>query len=115
MDMNDRPSPGSRREALARLRTLTAGVAVTGIAATAGFAFVAASGTHGTSSQTLTSANGTSRSRGTSSDPRAATTPGRQPATDQATGDGFQLPFFGNGAQAPTVGSGRSHVTTGGS
>lgn len=115
MDMNDRPSPGSRREALGRLRTLTAGVAVAGIAATAGFGFVAASETNGSSGRRLASSSGTSRDQGARSGQGAATAPDRQPATDPQAGDGFQIPFFGNGAQAPTLGSGRSHVTTGAS
>ena len=115
MDIIHRPSSGSRREALARLRTLTAGVAVTGIAATAGFGFMAASGTHGTSNESPTSAGGTASGRGTGSNRNAAPTPAPQPATEPQAGDGFQLPLFNSGNQAPAAGSGRSHATTGGS
>lgn len=105
MRSNHRPSPGSRREALDRLRALTTGVAVTGIAATAGFGFVAAVGNSGTSSQTLASSD-----QGNGGSPGVQQVPIQQPVANPQTGNGF----FGSG-QTQTRGSGRNHVTSGGS
>jgi hypothetical protein len=115
MRSNHRPSPGSRREALGRLRALTTGVAVTGIAATAGFGFVAAVGNSGTSSQTLASSdqgNGAGSGGGSGG---VQQVPIQQPAANPQSGNGlFGSGLFGSG-QTQTRGSGRNHATTGGS
>src|SRR5450759_4704176 len=55
MDMYDRPSPAARGDALLRLRTVTTGVAIAGIAGIAGFGIAAASGYRGTSTAGHTS------------------------------------------------------------
>lgn len=104
MDPYDRPSPAARGDALIRLRTVTTGVAIAGVAATAGFGFAAASGFRGTSTPVQT--------------PGAAATP--VPVEQQQAvpnDDGFTaptpVPFVG--VQPPTQGNGRSHVSSGGS
>jgi hypothetical protein len=104
-----RHSARRRFDALARLRTLTAGVAVTGIAATAGFGLAAAGGYRGTSDQGVVSAAGTTRDQGTTSAPAATPVP-----FDQQGGT-FQVPFFGTGGQAPSRSRSSGHASTGGS
>ena len=106
-----RHSARRRYDALTRLRTLTTGIAVTGIAATVGFGFAAAGGYRGASDQ---------RAAGSSTSDQGTTVAPRQevvPFDDQQNG-GFQpfQPFQGNnGFQAPTRTRGSGHVSTGGS
>jgi hypothetical protein len=107
MDMNDRPSPGTRGDSLLRLRTVTTGVAIAGVAATVGFGFAAASSYRGTSTSGQTSG-------------AAATPVPFQQQQVAPQGNGFTAPAQGNGVQPPvqppTQGNGRpSHVTSGGS
>jgi hypothetical protein len=109
MDTSFRHSTRRRYDALARLRTLTAGVAVTGIAATAAFGVAAASGFRGTSDQQVVSAGGVTNSSGSSNLPAAT------PAPFDQQGGTFQVPFFGSGIQAPSRSRGSGHVSTGGS
>ena len=103
-----RHSARRRYDALTRLRTLTTGIAVTGIAATVGFGFAAAGGYRGTADQ---------QAAGSSTTDQGATVAPRQevvPFDDQQNG-GFQ-PFQDNNAfQAPTRTRGSGHVSTGGS
>lgn len=104
MDPYNRPSPAVRGDALIRLRTVTTGVAIAGVAATAGFGFAAASGFRGTSTPVQT--------------PGATATP--VPFQQQQVApndDGFTAPVPAPvfGVQPPTQGNGRSHVSSGGS
>ncbi len=112
------PSPDRRRLASSRLRNLTAGVAVAGVAATAGFAVLASHGFTGTAN--ASTATGAPGSRGTS-------LPDRQNELQRSDDDsprsdlgGFQ-PSTGfqsgsnNGIQLPFAAGGPGHVTTGGS
>jgi hypothetical protein len=118
MDMNDRPSPASRGDSLLRLRTVTAGVAIAGVAATVGFGFVAANGYRGTSGPgTDTSGTGTSGTGASGEVPGAAATPiPFQPQQVTPQDNGFGAPAPGIGLQPPTQSSGRpGHATTGGS
>ena len=103
-----RHSARRRYDALARLRTLTTGVAVTGIAATVGFGFAAAGGYRGATDQQA--AGNTTTSQGTTVAPQQQIVP-----FDQQANGGFQ-PFQGNnGFQAPTRTRGSGHASSGGS
>ncbi len=121
MDTHDRPSPRRRSEAIERLRTVTAGVAVAGIAATAGFGFAAANGYRGASNQGVTTAG--AGTGGTTTVPDANQAP--QVPQNQRSGSGARssngsvgpsrTPQPIGGVQPPSRGSGSSHVSTGGS
>src|SRR5262245_51533176 len=112
--MSSRHHPSTRPNGLVRLRRVTAGVAVTSAIATGGLAILAAATFRGTANA-ATPQDASSSSAG-QSDP-AQTAPqvtGRQPRTN---GNGFGIPD-GSSGQVPTVpgrGSGRGHVSTGGS
>ena len=103
-----RHSARRRYDALTRLRTLTAGVAVTGIAATVGFGVAAASGYRGTTDQQAVGS--TTTNQGTTVAPQQQIVP-----FDQQVNGGFQPFQGGNGFQAPTRTRGSGHVSTGGS
>ncbi|HEY5435979.1 MAG TPA: hypothetical protein VIK13_12160 [Candidatus Limnocylindrales bacterium] len=99
MDMYDRPSPAARGDALLRLRTVTTGVAIAGIAGIAGFGIAAASGYRGTST----------------SGANATPVPFQQQQVIP-NDDGFTAPAPNTGVQPPTQSNGRhSHTTSGGS
>ncbi len=119
MQTYDRPSPRKRQEALERLRSLTTGVVVAGIAATAGFGFAAANGYTGTGSQGVTTAGGTVGSQNTTVTQGTTVAPNVNPApfNDGQFGSGFQAPQTqpGAGIQVPTFGRGSGHASTGGS
>ena len=103
MDMYDRPTPAARGDALLRLRAVTTGVVIAGIAGIAGFGIAAASGYRGTSTAGQA--------------PGAASTP--VPFQQQQVApndDGFTAPVPAPIVLPPTQGNGRhSHVTSGGS
>jgi hypothetical protein len=126
METRYRPSSRQRHEALERLRSITAGVAVAGIAATAGFGFVAANGYRGTSSQGVTTAGLGTDTQGLNSVPGT----NQVPFTPQDPNSGVQAPSTNSGAQPvqpvnpfnpfagiqqPTRSQGQSHVSSGGS
>ena len=103
MDMYDRPSPAARGDALLRLRTVTTGVAIAGIAGIAGFGIAAASGYRGTSTA------------GHTSGANATPVPFQQQQV-APNGNGFTAPAPNAGVQPPTQSNGRhSHVSSGGS
>jgi hypothetical protein len=106
MDFHDRPSPAARGDSLMRLRTVTTGVAVAGVAATVGFGFAAAGGYRGTTTSGAVSG--------------AATPVPVEQQQVAPNGNGFTAPAQGNGVQPPVQpptqsNSRHSHTTTGGS
>ncbi len=111
------PSPERRRVASARLRNLTAGVAVAGVAATAGFAVLASHGFTGTANA---STSGGASSSGSSLPDRQndlQRSDGAAPRSDFGgfqPGSGFQQ-GSNNGIQLPFAAGGPGHATTGGS
>ena len=116
--MSSRHHPSTRPQGLDRLRRVTAGVAVTSAIATGGFAVLAAATFRGTANAATTTdaASGPTGQAGQTGpiDP-SQTVPGvtgRQPEIS-----GFNTPEDSSG-ELPTVpgrGSGRGHVSTGGS
>ena len=107
-----------RRRAIDRLRTLTAGAAVAGIAGTAGFGVLAAATWSGTPGATR-AADANSGTSGSAPEPNSG------PAGNGTAPGGGGLfgttPNEGLSPTAPTTirpvqpGTGRSHATTGGS
>jgi hypothetical protein len=109
MKHDPRPHIDRRGHAIGRLRSLTAGAAIAGLAGTAGFGVVAAASWSGDATGTNdgTTTQGTNGSSGTN---------GSGPSRPQAT------PRTGGSAQQPTVttpevrrGSGSGHASSGGS
>ena len=126
MDMNDRPTPVKRSDSLLRLRTVTTGVALAGVAATVGFGFAAASGyrgSTGTGADAPVDAGTQDSTFGTNTTPipfqQAPDDNGSssgsqlQQAAPQDNGSGATAP--GNAVQPPTRSSRRSHAATGSS
>ena len=127
MNMNDRPTPVKRSDSLLRLRTVTTGVAIAGVAATVGFGFAAASGYRGTNSigaDAPVDAGTQDSTSGADSTPIPfrqqapadnGTSSGSQPqqAAPQDNGSGATTP--GNAVQPPTRSSRRGHAATGSS
>jgi hypothetical protein len=127
MDMNDRPTPVKRSDSLLRLRTVTAGVAVAGVAATVGFGFAAAGGyrgTSGTGADAPVDAGAQDTTSGADATPipfqrqapvDTGTSPGTQPqqVAPQDNGSGATTP--GTVVQPPTRSSRRGHASTGSS
>lgn len=97
------PSPARRHVATSRLRAITAGLAVAGIAGTTGFGLLAANGYTGRSAA----------SSATTPDPSAAPFPGFD---DGDLGRSFfqDQGQVGNTVLPPTTGFGPGHATTGG-
>jgi len=112
------PSPERRRVASSRLRNLTAGVAVAGVAATAGFAVLASNGFTGTANAPTS---------GGASSSGSSLLPDRQNDLQRSDGDAPRSDFGGfqpssgfqsgsnNGIQLPFAAGGPGHATTGGS
>jgi hypothetical protein len=103
------PTPERRRLAASRLRRLTAGMAVAGIAVTAGLGVLAANGYTGTAG------TGAAPSQDGTQQPATGTDGSNQlPGTDQLPGITPPQPF-GNSVLPPTIGRGPGHASTGGS
>ena len=118
MDIQDQPSATGRGDALVRLRTVTAGVAVVAVAATAGFGFAAASGFRGTTpadDSSIPSATQAPADRPASG--TGGSTSGGQPQQLAPQDDGLSAPAPGTFVQPPSRANGGrgGHATTGGS
>jgi len=127
MDMNDRPTPVKRSDSLLRLRTVTTGVAIAGVAATVGFGFAAASGyrgTSGTGADAPVDAGTQDSASGADATPIPfqqqapadnGTSSGSQPQQVAPGDNGSGAAAPGSGVQPPTRSSRRGHASTGGS
>ncbi len=118
MDIHDQSSAAARGDALIRLRTVTAGVAVVAVAATAGLGFAAASGYRGTTPATDPSLP--SATQAPADQPASGTggsSSGGQPQQLAPQDGGFSAPAPGTLLQPPsrTNGGRGGHATTGGS
>ena len=109
--MSSRHHPSTRPKGLVRLRRVTARVAVTSAIATGGFAILAAATFRGTANAAAPH-DPSSSSTGPADGATVPQVTGRQPRTS-----GFSAPDDAGG-QPPAIpgrGSGRGHVSTGGS
>jgi hypothetical protein len=127
MKTTARRSPADRDRAVARLRALTIGTSIAGVAAVGGFGTMAALSYDGASSGTvgaIVTADGGTTTSGTTSTRSGATTtrsgatttaPGTTTTTTGSTTTTTGRPVTGQATAAPTAATGTAHATTGSS